>query len=54
MEQSVNPEGLDFYDRLVDGIDERRGFKPNLTLYHWELPSVIVQILVVGQTEIVA
>lgn len=34
----VNAEGLDFYDRLVDGMLER-GIKPALTLYHWELPS---------------
>ncbi len=33
-----NPEGLDFYDRLVDGI-LARGLKPFLTLYHWDLPS---------------
>ena len=33
-----NAEGLDFYDRLVDGLLER-GLKPALTLYHWELPS---------------
>ena len=33
-----NAEGLDFYDRLVDGILER-GLKPAATLYHWELPS---------------
>ncbi|PRY95276.1 beta-glucosidase [Hasllibacter halocynthiae] len=36
--RTVNPEGLDFYDRLVDGMLER-GIKPALTLYHWELPS---------------
>ncbi|WP_421704028.1 GH1 family beta-glucosidase [Aliiroseovarius sp.] len=34
----VNQQGLDFYDRLVDGLLER-GVKPALTLYHWELPS---------------
>ena len=33
-----NPEGLGFYDRLVDGLMER-GLQPWLTLYHWELPS---------------
>ncbi|GKY87692.1 GH1 family beta-glucosidase [Sinisalibacter aestuarii] len=33
-----NPEGLDYYDRLVDGMLER-GLKPAATLYHWELPS---------------
>lgn len=35
-----NPEGLDFYERLVDGLLER-GIKPMLTLYHWELPSAL-------------
>ena len=35
---AVNAEGLDFYDRLVDGILER-GLKPKATLYHWDLPS---------------
>ena len=35
-----NMEGLDFYDRLVDGMVER-GLKPALTLYHWELPSAL-------------
>lgn len=37
---TVNPDGLDFYDRLVDGMVER-GLQPYLTLYHWELPSVL-------------
>lgn len=33
-----NAEGLDFYDKLVDGM-LARGLKPFLTLYHWDLPS---------------
>ncbi|MBF9032363.1 beta-glucosidase [Rhodobacterales bacterium HKCCE3408] len=33
-----NAEGLDFYDRLVDGL-LARGVKPAATLYHWELPQ---------------
>ncbi|MEZ5756194.1 MAG: GH1 family beta-glucosidase [Paracoccaceae bacterium] len=37
---TVNPEGLAFYDRLVDGMLER-GLKPFQTLYHWELPSAL-------------
>ncbi|WP_373636654.1 GH1 family beta-glucosidase [Yoonia sp. BS5-3] len=36
----INPEGLDFYDRLVDAILDR-GLKPFQTLYHWELPSAL-------------
>ena len=35
-----NPEGLDFYDRLVNGL-LARGVKPVTTLYHWELPSAL-------------
>lgn len=34
---AVNQDGLDFYDRLVDGL-LARGIKPAATLYHWELP----------------
>ena len=37
---AVNAAGLDFYDRLVDGM-LARGLKPALTLYHWELPSAL-------------
>ncbi len=35
-----NPEGLDFYDRLVDGM-LARGLRPFHTLYHWDLPSAL-------------
>lgn len=38
--RTVNPEGLDFYDRLTDAILER-GLKPFQTLYHWEMPSAL-------------
>ncbi|MEL6582387.1 MAG: GH1 family beta-glucosidase [Pseudomonadota bacterium] len=41
--RSVNTEGLDFYDRLVDGM-LARGIKPMATLYHWELPSALADI----------
>ena len=40
---NVNPEGIDFYDRLVDGM-LARGLKPFQTLYHWELPSALADI----------
>lgn len=41
--KTVSQEGLDYYDRLVDGIIAR-GLKPNLTLYHWDLPSALADI----------
>lgn len=36
----VNQEGLDFYRRLVDGL-LARGITPNITLFHWDLPSAL-------------
>ena len=39
----VNAEGLDFYDRLVDGM-LARGLDPYLTLYHWEMPSALADL----------
>ncbi|MDE2417850.1 MAG: beta-glucosidase [Burkholderiales bacterium] len=35
-----NEKGLDFYERLVDGLLER-GIKPYLTLNHWDLPDAL-------------
>ncbi len=37
---AVNAAGLDFYDRLVDGLLEA-GLAPMATLYHWDLPQAL-------------
>ena len=34
---AVNPDGVAFYDRLLDAMLER-GLQPFATLYHWDLP----------------
>jgi beta-glucosidase len=38
----VNEKGLDFYERLVDGLLERN-IAPCVTLYHWDLPEALEQ-----------
>ena len=35
--KTINPKGIAFYDKLIDGMLER-GVKPFATLYHWDLP----------------
>ncbi|MCC6928194.1 MAG: family 1 glycosylhydrolase [Gemmatimonadaceae bacterium] len=37
---AVNRAGLDFYDRLVDGL-LARNIRPFPTLYHWDLPQAL-------------
>lgn len=37
---AVNEAGLDFYDRLVDGL-LAQGITPSATLYHWDLPQAL-------------
>ncbi|GAA0944985.1 GH1 family beta-glucosidase [Virgisporangium aurantiacum] len=36
----ANPDGLDFYDRLVDAL-RAKGIKPLVTLFHWDLPQAL-------------
>lgn len=40
---TVNQDGLDYYDRLVDAMLDR-GLRPFQTLYHWEMPSALADL----------
>ncbi|MEY3309716.1 MAG: hypothetical protein RLZZ413_3754 [Pseudomonadota bacterium] len=37
---ALNPRGIAFYDRLIDGLLQA-GITPYLTLYHWDLPQAL-------------
>ncbi len=37
---AINQRGLDFYRRLVDDL-LRRGIRPLITLFHWDLPQAL-------------
>lgn len=37
----INEKGLDFYDKLIDGL-KARGIKTFATLYHWDLPLTLM------------
>jgi beta-glucosidase len=40
---AVNPQGMAFYDRLVDTL-LHHGITPWLTLYHWDLPQKLEEL----------
>jgi beta-glucosidase len=40
---AFNESGIDFYNSLIDGLIAR-GIEPNITLYHWDLPSELQAI----------
>ena len=40
---AFNEKGLDFYERLIDGLLER-GLKPYVTYNHWDLPLSLIHI----------
>ena len=47
----VNPEGLAFYDRLVDALLDA-GIEPVATLYHWDLPQALEEVPEIGRAHV--
>lgn len=39
----VNPEAVDFYTRMLDGLNQR-GIKPFINLYHFDMPMKLQEI----------
>jgi beta-glucosidase len=37
---AVNPQGMDFYKRLVEAV-RAKGITPMATLFHWDLPQIL-------------
>jgi beta-glucosidase len=39
----INQRGIDFYRGLIDGL-MKRGIKPAITMYHWDLPQPLQDV----------
>ena len=48
----VNPEGLDFYRRLIRALKDN-GIEPLVTLYHWDMPQWVDRLGGWKKTEII-
>ena len=40
---AVNPQGIDFYNRIIDEMLDR-GIEPWVTMFHWDLPQSLEDI----------
>ena len=49
---AINEKGLDYYERMVDGL-LARSITPMLTLYHWDLPQVLQDLGGWGNRDVV-